>query len=109
MARKFKELREQMSPERQQRSRQRTAAMLFAKDLGELRGKLGVTQEELASRLEISQSNVSRLERRRDMLVSTLRDVVEAYGGRLRLLADFPEGSVEIEQFDTRRATEATR
>lgn len=109
MARKFKELRERMSPERQQRSRQRTAAMLFAMDLGELRGKLGVTQEELASRLEISQSNVSRMERRRDMLVSTLRDVVEAYGGRLRLVADFPEGSVEIEQFDTGRAAEVAR
>jgi transcriptional regulator with XRE-family HTH domain len=109
MARKFKELREKMSPERQQRSRERTAAMLLAMDLAELRGKLGVTQEELASRLEISQSNVSRLERRRDMLVSTLREVVEAYGGRLRLVADFPDGSVEIEQFDEGRATEPAR
>jgi DNA-binding Xre family transcriptional regulator len=96
-------------PERRQRSRERTAAMLLAMDLAELRGKLGVIQEELASRLEISQSNVSRLEKRRDMLVSTLREVVEAYDGRLRLIADFPDGSIEIEQFEEGRTTEATR
>jgi len=60
-----------MSPERQRRSEERTAAMLMALDLAELRGSLDVTQEELAARLQISQSNVSRLERRRDMLVST--------------------------------------
>ncbi|MEX2526747.1 MAG: helix-turn-helix transcriptional regulator [Gemmatimonadota bacterium] len=109
MARNFKELREQMSPERRQRSRERTAAMLLAMDLAALRGKLGVTQEELACRLEISQSNVSRLEKRRDMLVGTLREVVEAYGGRLRLLAEFPDGSIEIDQFDEEQRVETRR
>jgi transcriptional regulator with XRE-family HTH domain len=75
-------------------------AMLLAMDLAELRGSRGLTQEELASRLDISQSNVSRLERRRDMLISTLREVVEAYGGRLRIIAEFPEESVEITLFE---------
>jgi predicted transcriptional regulator len=98
MARKFSELREKMSPERRQKNQERTAALLLAMDLVELRDKLDVTQEELASRLQISQSNVSRLERRRDMLVSTLRDVVEAFGGELHLVAEFPDGSVEIKQ-----------
>lgn len=106
MARNFKELREEMSPERQQRSRERTAAMLLAMDLAALRGKLGVTQEELASRLDISQSNVSRLENRRDMLVSTLMEVVAAYGGTLRLLAEFPEGAIEIDQFGEEQLAE---
>lgn len=100
MARKFRELREGMSPERRQKNRERTAAILLAMDLVELRGKQELTQEELASRLEISQSNVSRLERRRDMLVSTLREVVEALGGELHLVAEFPDGSVEIKQFE---------
>jgi transcriptional regulator with XRE-family HTH domain len=100
MTHKFSDLRAQMSPERRQRNQERTAAMLVALDLGELRGKLAVTQEQLASRLQISQSNVSRLERRRDMLVSTLREVVEAYGGELHLVAEFPDGAVEIKQFD---------
>jgi transcriptional regulator with XRE-family HTH domain len=100
MARKFSEVREKMSPERRQRNRERAAAMLLAMDLAELRSHLDVTQEELASRLEISQSNVSRLEKRRDMLVSTLREVVEAFGGELHLVAEFPDGSVEIKQFE---------
>jgi transcriptional regulator with XRE-family HTH domain len=100
MARKFRELRKEMSPERRRRNRERTAAMLLALDLTELRGKLNVTQEELASRLQISQSNVSRLEKRRDMLVSTLREVIEAFGGELHLVAEFPDASVEIRQLE---------
>ncbi|MEX1256755.1 MAG: XRE family transcriptional regulator [Gemmatimonadota bacterium] len=100
MARKFSELRSGMSAERQLRSRQRAEAALIEIDLAELRGRLDITQEELASRLEIAQSNVSRLERRRDMLVSTLREVVQACGGELHILAEFPEGSVEIRQFE---------
>ncbi len=69
-------------------------------DLVELRGSLELTQEELAARLSISQSNVSRLERRRDMLVSTLRDVIAALGGELRLWAVFPDETVELLQFE---------
>lgn len=100
MAHKWNELRAKMAPERRQRNRERTAALLLAMDLAELRENLDVTQEELASRLRISQSNVSRLEKRRDMLVSTLRDVVEAFGGQLHITAEFPEGSIEITQFN---------
>ena len=100
MARKFSELREKMSPERREMNRERAAALLLALDLAELRENLGLTQEELAARLQISQSNISRLEKRRDMLVSTLREVVEALGGELHLVAEFPDGSVEIRQFN---------
>ncbi len=63
MARKFSELREKMSPERKQKIRERTAAMLLAMDLAELRDTLDVTQEELAARLQISQS-VTRMSSR---------------------------------------------
>jgi transcriptional regulator with XRE-family HTH domain len=104
MARKFSELREKMSPERRDRNRERTAALLVAMDLAELRDSLELTQEEVAARLQIAQSNVSRLEKRRDMLVSTLREVVEAFGGELHLVAEFPDGSVEIKQFDEEEA-----
>ena len=65
----------------------------------ELRPASPLTQEEVADRLSIAQSNVSRLERRRDMLISTLREVVRAFGGELRLSAVFPDGVVEINQF----------
>lgn len=78
--------------------------MLMALDLAEPRGRLEVTQEELAERLQISRSNISRLEKRRDMLVSILREVREAFGGELHLVAEFPEGSIEIKQFDNGEA-----
>ena len=100
MAHKWTEIRDRMSPERRERNREKTAALLLAMDLTEIRDNMQLTQEEVAARLQISQSNVSRLEKRRDMLVSTLRDVIEAFGGELHLVAEFPDGSVEIKQFD---------
>ena len=54
------------------------------------------TQKSMASRLGVGQDSVSRLEQRSDMLLSTLRDYVEAMGGRIRLLAEF-KGSAPIE------------
>ena len=99
MARRFSILRQSMGTERQTRNAEQAAALLAAMDLAELRGALAVTQEELAERLSIAQSNVSRLERRDDMLLSTLREVVRALGGELKVTAVFPEGTVEITQF----------
>jgi transcriptional regulator with XRE-family HTH domain len=101
MARKFSELRERMSPERRARAEEKVLALLVALDLGELRNACDVTQEELAARLEVAQSNVSRLERRGDMLVSTLHEVVEALGGELHLVAVFPgDGAVRIRRLE---------
>ena len=98
---KFSELRAKMSPEAQARSRESAAALLQAMDLAELRGEREVTQEQLATRLEIAQSGVSRLEKRGDMKVSTLREVVKALGGELQLVAEFPEGDfIRINQFE---------
>ena len=100
MARKFDELRRGMSQERQEANAEQAAAILAAMDLAELRGSLGITQEQLAERLAISQSNVSRLERRQDMLLSTLRAVVAAMGGELHVSAVFADGAVELAQFE---------
>jgi len=99
MARKSVALRQGRDPERLERNAEQAAALLAVMDLAELRGALHLTQEELANRLSVAQSNVSRLERRRDMLISTLREVVRAFGGELRLSAVFPDGVVEINQF----------
>lgn len=101
MTRKFSELRGRMSPERRARNEAKALALLVAMDLNELRNARQVTQEELAARLEVAQSNVSRLERRSDMLVGTLREVVEALGGELHLVAVFPgEGAVRIRRLE---------
>lgn len=101
MARKFQELRDRMSAERHARNEANALALLAAMDLSELRNARRFTQEELAERLQVAQPNVSRLERRRDVLVSTLREVVAALGGELHLVAVFPEeGAVRIRYFD---------
>ncbi|MGB3293158.1 MAG: XRE family transcriptional regulator [Phormidesmis sp.] len=60
--------------------------------LQELRKAHGLTQEALAAELNIKQENVSRIEKRSDLLLSTLRGYVEAMGGELQLVVKFPDG-----------------
>jgi len=58
--------------------------------LTDLRSAHQLTQAHLAKRLGIAQDSVSRMERRADMLLSTMSGYVEAMGGKLRLVAEFP-------------------
>lgn len=99
MARKFDELRQSMSPERRARVDARTAELLAEMPLHELRSARHMTQETLAEALGMKQSSVSKLERRTDMYVSTLRKYIAAMGGELEIVAHFPEGAVQIDQF----------
>ena len=83
--------------------------------LRELRNKLNLTQAQLAEALGVGQDEVSRTERRSDMLLSTLRHYVQAMGGTLDLVAHLPNRPpVRITHFrdvvktdDEDRATEA--
>ena len=71
-------------------------------ELRELRERRGATQTSVAGALGTSQANVSKLEARiddeRDVYLSTLRAYVEALGGRLQLLAVFPDETIELTQ-----------
>jgi hypothetical protein len=69
------------------------AAQLVAEEMSlrELRRAHKLTQERVAETLGIGQDQVSRLEQRSDLLISTLRGYVEAMGGRLTLVAEFPK------------------
>jgi transcriptional regulator with XRE-family HTH domain len=67
--------------------------------LDEVREARAMTQEHLAKLLGIKQAAVSKMERRADMYVSTLQAMIKAMGGTLQILAVFPEGKVEIDQF----------
>jgi DNA-binding XRE family transcriptional regulator len=69
------------------------AAQLIAEEmtLRELRHARQLTQVRMAKALGITQDSVSRLERRSDLLLSTLRKTVEAMGGNLSLVAEFPD------------------
>lgn len=69
------------------------AAELIAEEmtLRELRNARKLTQVRIAKKLGITQDSVSRLEKRSDLLLSTLRKTVEAMGGSLSLVAKFPD------------------
>jgi hypothetical protein len=83
MAKKLSELRAKMSPEAQSRSAARAEAMLVEMQLQELR----------------KQATISKLERREDMYVSTLREYVKALGGELKLVASFPDADIQVHPF----------
>ena len=69
------------------------AAELLAEEmtLRELRQTHKLTQQRIAKTLGIGQDQVSRIEQRSDLLLSTLRGYVEAMGGSLTLVAKFPD------------------
>ena len=59
--------------------------------LQDLRKALELTQQNLAERLDVKQESISNLEKRSDLLLSTLRGYIEAMGGDLSLLVRFPD------------------
>jgi transcriptional regulator with XRE-family HTH domain len=101
MAKPFSRLRDKMSPERQARVEARVQQAIQDMALAELRAARHLTQEHLADVLGVKQSAVSKLERRTDMYVSTLRSFIKAMGGDLEIRAVFPEGDVRITQFES--------
>ena len=64
--------------------------------LQHLRERREFSQEALAGLMQVSQATVSKTERRADMLLSTLRNFVEALGGHLHLVAKFPSETIEL-------------
>lgn len=64
--------------------------------LAEVRKQLGITQARLADDLEVSQANISRIEKERDLKLSTIDGYVAALGGRLELRAVFPDDDAVV-------------
>lgn len=100
MAKPFRILRDKMSPESRAMSNKLFEEMQREYRLTELRHALGVSQEELAQLMDKKQAAISRFERRSDMHISTLREFIAALGGRLELVASFPDGSYHLNQFE---------
>ncbi len=99
--RPFSELKKNWNENLRARNRARKAELaLEYATLEELRVALGLSQEELAQRLDVQQPAVSKLTARSDMRISTLRDLIEAMGGELHVTAKFPDRSVELANFD---------
>jgi transcriptional regulator with XRE-family HTH domain len=81
-----------LSPARQRRIEARAAELIAEEmSLRDLRKARKLTQVRLAEMLGVNQDSVSRLEKRSDLLVSTLRKTVKAMGGDVRIVVDFPD------------------
>ena len=103
VVRNFKELQAGMSSARQARNQAAVERMIAQMPLGQLRLARELTQEQLAESLGVKQAFISKLERRADMYVTTLRKFIEAMGGKLEIRAVFPGGSVRITEFGEKR------
>jgi transcriptional regulator with XRE-family HTH domain len=99
MATKWRDIRKTLSPEAEERIRREVENAAAVMTLYQLREARSLTQVSLAKVLDVNQGAVSRMEKRTDMYVSTLRNFIQAMGGRLQVKAIFPEGEVEIDQF----------
>ena len=99
-------------PKKHERIKKR-AKELFAEDMGlqALRKALKLTQKNLAKKLSIGQEGVSRLEQHSDLMLSTLRNHIEAMGGKLRITAEFPNhnSGQPIRLFQPHKTPLATR
>jgi hypothetical protein len=89
-------------PEADQRAIKKRTAELIAEEatLRQVREARARSQKEVGKKLQINQAAVSKLERRTDMYLSTLRSYIEAMGGQLELIARFPDQVVRITQFE---------
>jgi hypothetical protein len=100
MAKKFRDLvKETMTAEQQVAAKTATARLLAEMPLNELREARKLSQRSLAAAMGTGQASISKLERRADMYVSTLRGMIAAMGGTLDIVARFPDGAVRISQF----------
>ena len=97
--RPFEDLTKDFTRDRRQRIEAIKGELLAEMPLHELRRARALTQRDLAESLKVNQPAVAKLERRADVYVSSLRSYIEAVGGRLRIVAEFPEGDVTITNF----------
>lgn len=92
MSRNVNDIIKKLSPAQRKKVETR-AAQLIAEEmtLRQLRQACKLTQEKVAKSLRIGQEGVSKLEKRSDLLISTLRDYVKTMGGQLSLVVQFPD------------------
>ena len=97
-----------LPPTRSKKIQQRAMELATLKDL---RKAAEQTQANMAASLGVGQDTISRLEKRSDMLLSTLRHYVDSMGGKLQLVAQFPNRPpiiikhLGVEKSSTKRRT----
>jgi len=96
MARNYRELQARMDPTSRVENQRRVGEELRRMALEELRSAKQLTQADMAEMLDVPQSSISRIERRADMYLSTLREYIQAAGGELSIQAVFPDGATVV-------------
>ena len=92
MSRNVDDVIKKLSPSQRKKVEARTAQLIAEEmTLRQLRQACRLTQQKVAKSLRIGQEGVSKIERRSDLLISTLRDYVQAMGGQLSLIVEFPD------------------
>jgi transcriptional regulator with XRE-family HTH domain len=92
MPRNVDDIIKSLSPAERKKVEARTAQLIAEEmTLRQLRRARKLTQQKLAKSLNIGQEGISRIEQRSDLLLSTLRKAIEAMGGHLSLVAEFPD------------------
>lgn len=101
MAKQFSKLTEGFSPERRAGIEAKKALMRTEMNLAEIRQALALTQSTLAETLGVGQAEISKIENRADLFVSTLRKYITAMGGDLEIRAVFPDHAVNLKDFSS--------
>jgi transcriptional regulator with XRE-family HTH domain len=96
----FRELLDKMPAHRQRRIATRVRETLAAMPLEELRKARRMTQARLAETPGAKRGEVSKIEHRTDVYLSTLAGYIEALGGKLEIRAVFPDREMRITQFE---------
>lgn len=99
MTRTLANVRKHINPKVLAAAEKKAQNILSSMPLQELRQARKLSQEQLASTLHVKQASISKLERRTDMYISTLRNFIQAMGGELEIKAVFPDGVISIDQF----------
>jgi transcriptional regulator with XRE-family HTH domain len=92
MPRNVNDIIRKLSPAQRKKVEARSAQLIAEEvTLRQLRQACKLTQQKVAKSLRIGQEGVSKIERRSDLLISTLREYVQAMGGQLSLIVVFPD------------------
>lgn len=96
----FKKLWDKLPEAARARAEAKVLVAELEMELRELRKSRGLTQAQVAEALDVEQPAVAKLENRKDMRIGTLQELIEAMGGKLELIARFPDATVKIADFE---------
>ena len=97
---KWSDVRRRRTPDEEARIDEAKAMMRHEMRLADIRQARGLTQATIAKIMRVGQGEVSKLERRSDLYLSTLRDFLLAMNAELVLVARFPDGDVNVSLSD---------